>query len=394
MGAISVYKRVKFTREELYEMVWARPVLALAKEIGVSDVAFSKACRKAGIPLPNRGHWAIIRTGRAVKQPPLPDAKEGQANVVHFTVAENAPSKPPRPEVPLGPPVEVPQELIKPHRLIAEVKAEAKAAEEDNGVLRLNYHKVLRLRTSAAQLPRALILLDVLIKQFETKGCKVHINEERASTELVLKEGTVSFRLSERTKQMPPPPPPPRPPGRRGEYYYQPPTPAYIFVATGEFVLEFEQWLGNSRHTWKDRVGRPLEAQLHEVIAEVPVWEDALRTRRLESEKRVADAREQEARRIEAERAEAILRAQRASLVQNMLAWERAERIRQFILAVEQSADPTPQAQAWLAWANEQAKRLDPLASSLPNVINLGVKLDPYFQGYSHWSKPEKDWWD
>ncbi|SOO05641.1 hypothetical protein XFF7767_460031 [Xanthomonas citri pv. fuscans] len=63
-----MYKQVKFTREELYEMVWERPVLVLAKEIGVSDVALSKACRKAGIPLPNRGHWAIVRTGRTVKQ--------------------------------------------------------------------------------------------------------------------------------------------------------------------------------------------------------------------------------------------------------------------------------------------------------------------------------------
>jgi hypothetical protein len=165
-------------------------------------------------------------------------------------------------------------------------------------------------------------------------------------------------------------------------------------VGTGEFALEFDQWLGNSRHTWKDRAGNPLEAQLHEVIAEVPVWEEALRTRRLENEKRAADAREQEARRIEAERARAVLRTQRARLVQNMLAWEHAERIRHFIFAVEQSADPTPEAQAWLAWANQQVEYLDPIASSLSNVINLDIKLDPYFNGYSHWNKPEKDWWD
>ncbi|MCC5071707.1 hypothetical protein [Xanthomonas campestris] len=313
---------------------------------------------------------------------------------MNFTVAENAPPKPPRPEVQPGPPIEVPQELIKPHRLIVEVKAAAKAAQEDKGVLQLNYHQVLRLRTSAAQLPRALILLDVLIKQFEAKGCKVRINEERAATELVLKEGAVSFRLSERTKQTLPPPPPPRSPGRRGESYYEPWRPAYILIGTGKLALEFDQWLGNSRHTWKDGAVSPLEAQLHEVIAEVPVWEDALRTRRLQNEKQAADAREQEARRIEAARTEAILRAQRADMVQNMLAWERAERIRHFILAVEQSADPTPEAQAWLAWANEQMERLNPIASSFASVINLDVKLDPYFRGYSHWNKTEKDWWD
>ncbi len=109
-----MYKQVKFTREELYEMVWARPVLALAREIGVSDVAFSKACRKAGIPLPNRGHWTVVRTGRTVKQPPLPDAKEGQPSVVNFTVAENAPPNHLDPRCSLGRPLRFPKNSSSP----------------------------------------------------------------------------------------------------------------------------------------------------------------------------------------------------------------------------------------------------------------------------------------
>ncbi len=50
-----MYVEKTFTPQQLFEMVWERPVLIIAKEIGVSDVGLSKACRKAGITLPTRG---------------------------------------------------------------------------------------------------------------------------------------------------------------------------------------------------------------------------------------------------------------------------------------------------------------------------------------------------
>ena len=46
-------KEVEFTRETLYRMVWERPVSAIAKEIGVSDVAVAKACRKDELGIMN-----------------------------------------------------------------------------------------------------------------------------------------------------------------------------------------------------------------------------------------------------------------------------------------------------------------------------------------------------
>lgn len=102
-----MYKQIEFTREDLYNMVWERPVLVIAKKIGVSDVAVAKACRKAGIPLPNRGHWAIVKSGRAVKTPPLPKPKLDQPDSVWFTVLENPPPKLPKVEIPNGPLIEI-----------------------------------------------------------------------------------------------------------------------------------------------------------------------------------------------------------------------------------------------------------------------------------------------
>ena len=100
-------------------------------------------------------------------------------------------------------PITGPTQLRRPHPLVADLRAAANDAEEDKGVLALNYSKVLRVRTSRNCLTRALILINTLIKEFESRGYKVAVGE-RAETELILKEGAGSMRLDERTKQIAP----------------------------------------------------------------------------------------------------------------------------------------------------------------------------------------------
>lgn len=131
-------------------------------------------------------------------------------------------------------PITVPTQLRRPHPLVADLRAAANDAEEDKGVLALNYSKVLRVRTSRKCLTRALILINTLIKEFESRGYKVAVGE-RAETELILKEGAGSMRLDERTKQIAPPPPPPRPKTARPDRFYDPWRPAFLLVPTGEF---------------------------------------------------------------------------------------------------------------------------------------------------------------
>lgn len=43
--------------EKLEEMVWSKPVTHVAEELGVSDKAVSKRCKRLGIETPGRGYW-------------------------------------------------------------------------------------------------------------------------------------------------------------------------------------------------------------------------------------------------------------------------------------------------------------------------------------------------
>lgn len=72
-----------FSRREFYELVWSKPMTHLAKDLGVSDVALHKVCRKHAIPNPPAGWWAKMAAGKKVQQIMLPEqAGDDRAGVI------------------------------------------------------------------------------------------------------------------------------------------------------------------------------------------------------------------------------------------------------------------------------------------------------------------------
>jgi hypothetical protein len=77
------------TREQLYDRVWDEPAYMLAPQLGISDVALAKTCKRLGIPKPSRGYWARLATGQRMQKDKLPPAKPNQPQIVQFHVADN-----------------------------------------------------------------------------------------------------------------------------------------------------------------------------------------------------------------------------------------------------------------------------------------------------------------
>ena len=75
---------VEITRNDLYERIWSEPAVKLAKELGISGPGLAKACRKHGIPVPERGYWARLAAGKRVSKRPLPPRGLGMPTVVGF----------------------------------------------------------------------------------------------------------------------------------------------------------------------------------------------------------------------------------------------------------------------------------------------------------------------
>jgi|GEM_PF-671353 len=413
-----MYKTLSFTRLEMFEKVWSTPLLQLAKDIGVSDVALGKACRRAKIPLPGRGYWA--KDAKQRLQPTLPKNRDPFHDTIRFRVidpeahAALMASKPcmrrtgdgegdhASPNNEGSTAIVVPVSLEEPHPLVAKTLKLARSAEVFEGRLVLDA-EALRIRVSPDVLDRALLVMDTLLKESEQRGCTWAVTKEGTTT--VTYEGeAMKIELRERlTRREIPPPPPPEPrPGRRPRWQSDY-TPTYYptkeWVSSGELTFEIDERGGQGvRRSWTDTKRKLIDVRLGDILdglAGMAAGIKAEREKRAEWQRRwdLKQAQQAElARQIEA------LRLVRARMVEGLLRWEQAGRLRRFTNAVEAhlahveegSADAGRQ---WLAWAREQADLLDPIISSFAGVTSLEVVVPNGFTGRNSWEKQPVDWW-
>lgn len=57
------YTDYKIIRDDLYEKVWTKPMVEIAKEYEVSDKAIAKICDKLNVPVPGVGYWQKLEAG-------------------------------------------------------------------------------------------------------------------------------------------------------------------------------------------------------------------------------------------------------------------------------------------------------------------------------------------
>jgi hypothetical protein len=75
----------EITRDELYRLVWSKPMIRLAEEFGLSDQGLSKICARHAIPKPPRGYWAKLEAGKKAELKPLPSCPKGISPTIRVT---------------------------------------------------------------------------------------------------------------------------------------------------------------------------------------------------------------------------------------------------------------------------------------------------------------------
>ena len=370
----------EFTREELYELVWSKPMRKLAAELGVSDVGLAKACRRHDIPRPARGYWAKRAAGRRVSQQPLPPRAPGCSDDVvigrptywgHQDVDWDAPI----PELPtftesLGAlrarlleqarMLRSPKTLSNPHVQISRLIEDEKARQEKISTERYVFSWD-RPRFDSPIGRRKLRVLNALFSGLSSFNCTPAVRG-RDELELSIKVGEqyVAFELTEIGKSSS---------SRRGRPRTQ-------------LELSIQQAEPNDEITWKWRDGNEerLEQQIPNIIAEfVVVGEHQYRWRVLaQHEWYVRMKAEHEAERARAleeaarQREEAKRREEQAridALLSQARDYENANTIRAYVASVrakmseEDLSSDRKDIELWTSWALSQADQLDPVWS-------------------------------
>ena len=185
------------TRAELYEQVWAKPMLKLATEYRITATGLAKVCRKANIPVPPRGYWNKLKAGKPVmKRSPLPPGGDGRAKI---SIQPSRPSPGIDPvvdartaaEQQLENRIQVSDRARKPHPLIQDASAALSKARPDRvGLAGANNSgnttaPILDIVVSPAARHRALRLLDALLKALEARGYAVSAHGVTIEGEIV-----------------------------------------------------------------------------------------------------------------------------------------------------------------------------------------------------------------
>jgi hypothetical protein len=84
----------RMTREELYQIVWQKPMSRLAEEFGISGNGLAKVCDRLKVPYPPRGYWAKKEAGKPVVTFKLPPREDGVPETadIHPSPPKPAPS--------------------------------------------------------------------------------------------------------------------------------------------------------------------------------------------------------------------------------------------------------------------------------------------------------------
>lgn len=391
------YRTISFTREKLFQRVWSEPLLKLAAEIGVSDVGLAKACRRAEIPLPGRGHWA--KSGKHRPPPPkLPKASTRATETISFQVLAEPEARLPRPEKPGdATPIVVPATLEAPDPLVrATLKVLSKAKVYD-GRIQTTGGTVLAVRISRTALDRAMLLLDTLIKVCRAGGMPWTITEK--GTFIHCDGVELNVVLRERfTKQEVKREPRPQRPVRasRWEPNYSPAFPSYEWVGTDELTFEIDMPVnGSPQRRWADTRTRRLESRIADIVHGLPIVAQGVKLLEAEWERRRLEREEEERRGTENARRAEVERRRRLRLQALVLRASQAEQIRLLCDRLESTKSdaglPVPVAE-WLGWARRQADLLDPISAGNSQLFSLVVDLPEWFTGHVY-TQATPTWW-
>jgi hypothetical protein len=395
------HETIIYKRDELYGLVWSKPVRHVAKTYSVSGVALAKICRRLNVPVPGRGHWARVAAGQKPKRRPLAPLRAGEPAEVRsrrwrmptppeYTateMTERAAGKSREEEVP----IRVGTSLHQPHELVAlTLAALRKAKSADDGIARCRDRRCLAVEVAPARVDRALHIMDALLKALAARGLDVEVlnpkefavwfpgvtlRQVKMPVTLVRVDGeSVPFALEEITENVQ---------VDRGD-----PTrwrqPTFERRATGKLRLRIRDDLDAYRFrvgvqkNWADTEKRRVEGCLNAFVRGLHTIASAIKRERVESEQRRKEQEESRRRwQLERDRQQLDERC-RKRVEEEVPRWRLAREIREYVLETRRIIEegqctviPDGELDEWLRWCDAYAMRVDPLESLRQEIVRV-----------------------
>lgn len=381
-----------FTRRELYELVWSKPLQKLAEEFGISDRGLAKICMRHRVPSPSRGYWARLAAGQKIKRPlyrelndpsldrieiaatvsALPDETRDMLKKAKVERAERREKAAESDAAIQAGPVE------KPHRAIAATaRALRKGKPDASGVMSATGAGMCGVIVHAERVERAVAFLHALATALEADG--LELQPEGPRMKVAVGPDQVTFTLAERSKREPH-----IPTDKERDLYerqqerrnraqdrgnwnlymslpYEKPWPEYDTVYSGQFVFAIDGWAQGLRKTWADGKTQTVESMFESIVVGLKV---ILAHNRTERERREEEARQRAefTRRRELAKQRKEREQARVDYLRKLVKLQReAADIRSWLasLPAHASAETSTELGRMLIWARERLAHLE-----------------------------------
>lgn len=368
-----------FTREELYELVWSRPMTHLAREFGLSDVGLHKICRKHEVPNPPPGWWAKKAAGRKVRQTPLPKGKGVPEKVVIAggeLRAEPASVKQVREQARITASSAAPEQSLGRYLIVERTIAKLRKAKPGpTGLVESEGTGLVRCAIAPASVDRLATALPPIIAAAAQQGFVLESGESAAR--LAGAEETIAFSISERVKRVKheladgekageekwqQKRERHRPDRWRETYFSRPRFPEWEWQPTGLLCLELEEVYvpgGSSpRRSFRDGKVQRLENMTSDIAVGMAVLAATKKERRLKREAEQRRIEEQRRLRDEALRATHVEERRTAALESVLDELDRVERLRRLLGALrDESGSAGARVAEFMRWSEDHLTR-------------------------------------
>jgi hypothetical protein len=347
-----------FTRQELYELVWTKPITKILLEYNTTNKSFKEVCQKNDIPLPKNGYWQKLKFNKNVEIIPLSESDKEYGEIILIEEGEETSELKQlgkKIEKNKDLPVKVTEKLSKPDEIIIRTRGYFKQSRKDKYPRRTEIPKegIFSMDVSESIKNRTYRFADALIKLARKRGhdLKIITNHKYYNyngTKLIIFDEYFDIRIRETNKRV-------IEENERGwkESKYYP---------TGKLCLKTDEY---PRYEWTDSKTKSLEDKLPNILEYFELWAKRKKVERIENEKWHKEYEQK--KRIEEE-----LKQKRTnelgkfkSVINHSSRWQKAMDLRNYISVVESNAVKnnklTLELQEWLKWVKDKADWYDPL---------------------------------
>ncbi|RUA36077.1 MAG: hypothetical protein DSY77_01780 [Bacteroidetes bacterium] len=376
-----------FTRKQLYDLVWSKPLTKLAKEYAISDNGLRKICKKHNIPLPKLGHWQKLQYGKKVNIIPLPKLenkdiqielsvrKEGKNDDYSYLSEYHRLKKEIENDESLN--LVVPDRISKSHSLVSNARKDLsrKAPSEwgNSQGLVSSSSNVLNIEVSKSSIPRVLRFMNCLIKLLMQR--KHSIIVDGGKTYAIVNGEKLELRCRETLKRV-----------ANTENRWQ----SYDYYPSGRLKLMLENIYPNKE--WKDGSQRKLEDQLPNILTTLELKSKEIKKERAKREEwkrqyEIQRKKEEELKELKGKELKNFKILYRSS---DLL--HKANVMRDYINTVKEQAlkkgNLNDKLNEWINWANKKADWIDPLTD-----IDEDELLGIFDEKYLNEEKTKHSWW-